>query len=271
MNAGGTTSLFINNHSFEFPVIPAGTFATTAAPPGWSVYGGAINFGNRTIGVLHPATTTLYAEPPPDGRNVGVVFLMDNQANQTNFAGIEAGLRQTLAATLQSRRQYTLRVEVGNIANDINAPFLFGGFPNYRIDLLAGTNVLASDHNSLLPGEGRFLTSTVTVVTAASHPFAGQPLSLRLVNLNSAPGIEVNFDNVRLTVAPLPSLMVSQSGNSILLSWPTAAIGFTPHTATNLTAPVNWQPAGVAVIQTNGQFRATVPALSEAYFRLQVP
>lgn len=199
----GPASLVISNHSFELPAIGPGTFSTTAAPPGWSAYGNAINFGNRTIGVLRPVTTTLYAVPVPDGRNVGVIFLMDNQASQTFFAGIEAGMRQTLAATLQTRRQYALRVEVGNIANDVNAPFLFGGFPNYRIDLLAGTNVLASDLNTLRPGEGRFLTSTVSVAIAASHPFAGQPLGLRLVNLNNAPGIEVNFDNVRLDSTPV--------------------------------------------------------------------
>ena len=199
----GVSSLVVSNHSFEFPAIAAGTFSTTAAPPGWSAYGN-LNFNARTIGVLRPGTTTLYAEPAPLGQNVGVIFLMDNPANQTFFANLEAGMRQTLAATLQTRRQYTLRVEVGNIANDVNAPFQFGGFPNYRIDLLAGTNVLASDNNSRLPGEGRFLTTTVAVATAASHPFAGQPLGIRLVNLNSAPGIEVNWDNVRLESSPLP-------------------------------------------------------------------
>ena len=194
----------VTNHSFELPVIGAGTFSTTAAPPGWSVYGNGINFGNRTIGVLHPNTTTLYLEPVPTGSNVGVIFLMDNPGNQTQFANIEAGMRQMLGTTLQSLTRYTLTVEVGNIANDVNAPFQFNGFPNYRIDLLAGTNVLASDNNTLLPGEGRFLTSTVSVTTTNNHSLTGQPLGIRLVNRNNAPGIEVNFDNVRLDASPVP-------------------------------------------------------------------
>jgi hypothetical protein len=95
------TPVVVTNHSFELPAIGAGTFSTTVAPPGWSVYGNGINFGARTIGVLHPNTTTLYIEPVPDGQNVGVIFLMDNPGNQTQFAGIEAGMQQTLTATLQ--------------------------------------------------------------------------------------------------------------------------------------------------------------------------
>jgi hypothetical protein len=46
--------------------------------------------------------------------------------------------------------------------------------------------VIASDSNTLLPGEGLFLTSTVTVSTGDNHPLTGQTLGIRLVNLNSA-------------------------------------------------------------------------------------
>ncbi len=149
----------------------------------------------RTIGVLNPNSTVLYADPVPDGSNVGVTFLQP-QMND------EAGLQQTLAATLQVLTQYTLTVEVGNLAYD-GGPFPFTGFPGYRIDLLAGTSVLASDDDTLLPGEGRFLTSTVEFSTGATHPNAGEALSIRLVNLDAAPGIEVNFDDVRLDATPL--------------------------------------------------------------------
>jgi len=229
--SANAVSITVTNHSFELPVIPAGSFATTAAPPGWSVYGNGINFGNRTIGVLHPNTTTLYVEPVPAGSNVGVIFLMDNPNNQTQFASIEAGMRQTLAASLQSLTRYTLTVEVGNIANDVNAPFQFAGFPNYRIDLLAGTNVIASDNNTLLPGEGRFLTSTVNATTTNNHSFAGQPLGIRLVNRNNAPGIEVNFDNVRLDASPVPTPAVitglSISNGHVSLSVSNLTLGAT--------------------------------------------
>ena len=52
----------VANPSFETPAIAAGTFATTAPPLGWSG-SGALDFAYRTIGVLHPATTTLYTVP----------------------------------------------------------------------------------------------------------------------------------------------------------------------------------------------------------------
>lgn len=195
------TPVAVANQSFEAPAIPAGTFATTAPPPGWTGFG-TLNFGARTIGVLHPATTTLYAVPPPHGVNVGVVFLMDDPGNQLLFTRREAGLQQTLADVLRTDRRYTLTVDVGNIANDVAAPFLFGGFPGYRVELQAGGVVIAADANTLLPAEGRFLRSRIEVEIGASHPQAGQPLRIRLVNLNAAPGIEVNFDDVRLEWEP---------------------------------------------------------------------
>lgn len=199
--AAQTVPLTVVNAGFEAPPIPAGTFNVASAPPGWSAYG-PINNNNRSVGVLHPATTTLYPAAV-EGANVGVVFLMDNPGNQLFFSGTEAGLQQTLAATLQTGRRHVLRVEIGNIANDVNAPFLFGGFPGYRVELAAGGVPLAADVNGLLPAEGGFLTSTVVLETGATHPQAGLPLRIRLVNLNAAPGIEVNFDHVRLDATPI--------------------------------------------------------------------
>jgi len=275
-NASSNFSLTISNHSFEFPVIPSNSFNVASAPPGWVSYG-SINNNNRSVGVLDPAGSTLYAGPVPHGENVGVIFLMDNPGNQTFFANIEAGLRQTLAATLQPRRRYTLRVEVGNIANDVNAPFAFAGFPNYRIDLLAGTNVLASDNNSLIPGEGRFLTSTVAVNIAASNPFAGQSVGIRLVNLNSAPGIEVNWDNVRLESSPIPQTALTITHEIFLgrirLSWPeTEGILFSLQTTTNLTAPIVWFPQTGTPVLNAGIWSLSIPTpATPQFFRLQSP
>ena len=272
-NTSSNFSLTISNHSFEFPAIPANSFSVSAPPPGWASYGN-INANNRSVGVLDPAGSPLYAGPVPHGENVGVTFLMDNPQNQTFFANLEAGLRQTLAGTLQTRRRYTLRVEVGNIANDMNAPFAFAGFPNYRIDLMAGTNVLASDFNTLLPGEGRFLTSTVTVNVAASNPFGGLPLGIRLVNLNSAPGIEVNWDNIRLESSPLPPPVLTITHEALIgrirLSWADAGDGpFTVETATNLAVPIVWTPLPFAPVLNAGLWSLSIPTPAQPqFFRL---
>ena len=209
-------SLPVENFSFELPAIPDDSFAVSAPPPGWAVHGNGINAQNRSVGVLNPPAGSLYFDPIPHGVNVGVTFLMDDPNNQTVFAGIEAGLQQTLAATLRPHTRHTLRVLVGNLAPQNGVPFAFSGFPGYRIDLMAGSTVLASDTNSLLPGEGRFLESTVEVTTGAAHPALGQPLTIRLVNLNAAPGIEVNFDHVRLDTTPQhPPLIVDDPASVV--------------------------------------------------------
>jgi hypothetical protein len=194
------TPIAIANAGFESPAIPADSFATLAPPPGWSGFG-TLDFGARTIGVLDPGASGLYPLGVPEGENCGVVFLLDNLGNQAFFANQPAGLAQTLAATLATSTRYTLRVEVGNLAFVASPPhsqFQFNGFPGYRVELLAGGQVVASDVDTLNPAEGAFETSQVVFEVGASHPLAGQPLGIRLINLNAAPGIEVNFDAVEL-------------------------------------------------------------------------
>lgn len=187
------------NPSFESPATAPATFTgtMTTGPSNWTVYNTGATDNTRYFGVWNPATTVSYVNGAPDGANVGVVFL----DNVTNLA--EAGLQQVLAATLQLSTHYTLTVEVGNFSPGDPAPWDFTGFPGYRVDLLAGSTLLASDNNTLAPGEGIFLTSTVSFTTGASHADAGQALRIRLVNLNG-PGVEVNFDNVRLDAAAVP-------------------------------------------------------------------
>jgi len=206
----------VQNAGFETLSLANNTFnVSSPGPAGWSAYG-TINHNNRSIGVVNPTGSTLYPGGAPEGRNVGVVFLMDNPGNQSQFAGIESGLVQTLSATLQTNTRYTLTVEVGNMATDPSPQhaFAFTGFPGYRVDLLAGGQVIASDNNSLLPSEGTFLTSQFSLSIGASHVLAGQALGIRLVNLNAAPGIEVNFDNIRLdaTAIPEPATFASLLG-----------------------------------------------------------
>lgn len=189
----------INNPSFESPVTAPATFtgSQSAGPAGWTVYNSGATNNQRFFGVWNPSTTNSFVNGAPDGANVGVVFL----ENTTNLA--EAGLRQTLTSTLQLSMQYTLTVEVGNFSPADPGPFNFTGFPGYRVELFAGSTLVASDPNTLSPGEGVFATSVVSFTTGSSHANAGQAMSIRLVNLNG-PGTEVNFDNVRLDASPVP-------------------------------------------------------------------
>lgn len=238
----------VANPGFEQPPIAAGAFATLAPPPGWTGYG-PLNFGARTIGVLHPATTTLYTVPPPEGNQVGVVFLMDNPQQQLVFANSEAGLQQNLATVLQANRRYVLSVAVGNIGNDVGAPFLFGGFPGYRVELQAGGVPLATDLGSVLPPEAGFASVSLAVDIGANHPQLGQPLRIRLGNRNAAPGIEVNFDDVRLTMQP--TAVWTDLGQGLpgafgapLLTGTGTLLGGAP----NVLAATNLPPLGIGVL-----------------------
>ena len=184
-------ALVVTNPSFETPNTANGTFSgnSTTGPSGWgwSVYNTGPANSNRFFGIWDVTGTPSFVAIP-HGQQVGVVFI--------DYAhGLEAGLRQTLVNTLQLSTEYTLSVGVGNFAPP--GPFNFTGFPGYRVELMAGSTVLAMDNNSLTPGEGIFQTSTVTFTTGASHPNSGQALAIRLVSLNG-PGVEVNFDSVTL-------------------------------------------------------------------------
>ncbi len=127
------------------------------------------------------------------------------------------------ARRFKSIRGRSVTVEAGNIATDPDPPFNmfnFDGFPGYRIYLLAGSTVLGSDNNSLLPLEGQFLTSTFDVTIGSSHANFGQGLAIRLVNLNGV-GTEVNFDNVRIVATPVPEptgMMLAVSA-AIAVGW----------------------------------------------------
>jgi hypothetical protein len=188
--------LDVTNPSFEQPSIADGTFLTTAPPTGWVNYGYVDQFAGRDVGVLNPTGTVLYPNPVPNGSNVAVVFLLTGGPT-------ESGIQQTLTATLQAGMQYTLNVSVGNIAPD-GGTFNFTGFPGYRVDLLAGGQLVASDNNSLSPAEGEFLESTVSFIVGDTHPLLGQSLGIRLVSLDGPTGIEVNFDHVRLDAVAVP-------------------------------------------------------------------
>jgi hypothetical protein len=217
VTGASAASLDIANPSFEADLIPAGTFQLYPNPvtlAGWTPYdpNGLLNNNTRSVGVLDPAGTPFFLEPVPHGNNAALLYI-------EGVAGLgPVGLQQTLSSTLQANSAYSLTVGVGNIASGTGlagspsvAFFNLAGFPGYRVELLAGGNVLAADDNSLGTSiaEGYFETTTVNFSTAAAHPLLGQALGIRLINLNlpgtpEAPAIEVDFDHVQLNVSPVP-------------------------------------------------------------------
>lgn len=216
------TPITVVNHSFENITGESPYNEFTFGPfPGWGLYDpGAITDGGDGptffIGTLTPTVVTsppnyeFFPSGASDGNRVGMAFSFFGSGGSGAW-----GLEQTLADTLQANTTYTLQVDIGNIGSGTavdTTPYNLNGFPGYRVDLLAGGVVVASD-NSTLTGtiaEGTFATSTVQLTTGISHLQFGQSLGIRLVNLNEvdplAPtaDLEVDFDNVRLAAVPVP-------------------------------------------------------------------
>ncbi|MFO1327851.1 MAG: PEP-CTERM sorting domain-containing protein [Rubrivivax sp.] len=199
----------IVNPGFEADVVPAGAFVVLQ-PAGWTAYdpGGLIDQADNALGVISPLPgVEFFPGGTPQGLQAAIVYLGGALSGP-------AGLQQTLAATLQAHTTYTLQVAVGNIASGTSLPGSSGGagvfydlsgFPGYRIELLAGATLLAADDNSIgaLVPEGQFRTATLQFDSGDGGGLVGQPLTVRLINLDQKPpaevvGIEVDFDDVRL-------------------------------------------------------------------------
>lgn len=200
------------NHGFE-DTTGQGTFNefTFGVPVGWSIYDpdGALGPGFFT-GTLLPDGVNFFNGPAPEGDRVAILF--NSQGEGTG----EYGYEQTLSTILTANTHYSLSVSVGNITSGFAQDGTFfdlSEFPGYRIDLLAGGQVIAQDLNSLSIAEGEFSTSTVEFTTGAFHALLGQNLGIRLVNLNiipngftqaTSPDLEVDFDNVQLNATSIP-------------------------------------------------------------------
>ena len=198
-------ALTIVNPGFEANTVTGPqAFDTTITPTGWTTYDptGVLGRDYSDVGVLKPGGTSLYAAGAPEGNNVAIVFLWPQNAADDNRA---VGLQQTLAATLQAATRYTFSVQVGNIASDGSGSYSLSGFPGYRVELLAGATLLAQDQNAVAPADGFFSPVTIEFTTGGSPAGQGEAITIRLLNLgvpNS--GIEVNFDDVRLTATAIP-------------------------------------------------------------------
>jgi len=209
-----TFDVDVVNHSFEDITGENPYNEFTFGPfPGWDLYdpegitNGSFFIGTLTPGEVpsQPGVIQNFPGGAADGDRVAIAFNFEG----TGDAG-EYGIQQTLAATLEANTLYTLSVDIGNIATGIaqsGQTFFLDGNPGYRVDLLAGDTLLASD-NSALTGaiaEGEFETSVVTFEAAGDHAQLGETLTIRLVNLNETAlvpagnDLEIDFDNVRLT------------------------------------------------------------------------
>lgn len=207
---GLTTVIPIENAGFEIPVLEDGVFTAGFSQgepiPGWTPYdpndlitGIPLTLGGvlyTDVGTINPLSAQ-YPNEPPEGQNVGYSFVVNP------FGSGVVGFTQTLDTFLTVNTKYTLQVEVGNPQGVDQFGNDYTGFPGYRVELVAGGNVLAADNNTLNIEEGEFKTSEVSFLAFADNLYLGNNLEIRLINLGQGPGLSIDFDNVSLTTTVL--------------------------------------------------------------------
>ena len=190
------TAVTIANPGFEVPVLTDGDWTST--PPAWT--DGHYNVtaptvwvvGDSDAGVYNPTAAAGYGGVAPEG---------DNVMYATSGAGYDKGMSQVLSANLQANTQYDLSALVGN-------PFLFNGSTapgDYRIEMLAGGVVLASDAGPPPADDTTWKTASLTYDSGADPAQLGEALEIRLLAVNFANGKGVDFDNVQLTAEGPPA------------------------------------------------------------------
>ena len=204
----------IANAGFENPVLLEATYPTTI--PSWSqgrydtTTPGVWVAGASISGHYNVSTNDYAGGTAPEG---------ENTAYTTAAAGFDSGINQVLATTLRAEAEYVLSVKVGN-------PFGFNHSltANWRVELLAGGVLLQSATGPSPVDDTSFTTATLTYNSGVAPAQLGQALEIRLLALDFPSTKQVDFDDVRLTVAlanpvavPGGPYFVALSGGSLAL------------------------------------------------------
>ncbi len=186
-NAACATDIAILNPGFALDVI---------SPTGPGYNSGAVDWSNGGGGVLSTAPNFF-----------GPVLSQSSPADVENQNAWSNGgtFSQVLTATLLPNETYTLTADIGQ-RSDTLASF---GYPGGAIDLgygsTPGANLLSA--GSIVnpePASGGWSLWTSTFATGASPAGAGQSLRIDLVSN----GIQMQFDNIKLTATPEPSSLI---------------------------------------------------------------
>ena len=128
----------INNAGFENPLQSDGGYTDNLTVPDWDIYSAGMQ-KNFWYGVWNPVTAD-FPLGVPQGSNIGYI---ETDRRETGIVGFE----QTLGTTLTQNTTYQLQVDIGNpLWGDKKS---YKGFPGYRIELLAGGELLGFDENTL--------------------------------------------------------------------------------------------------------------------------
>ncbi|TVQ43643.1 MAG: hypothetical protein EA365_12025 [Gloeocapsa sp. DLM2.Bin57] len=223
------------NPSFESPdlsntteIVPGAGPFDFETPTGWNlynpnnlippVYDNEANspFATAFTGVWRPSSP--FFATIPDGAQIVSIYI------NTPGQGV-VGLSQNTGVTIAPNTTYRFSAAVGNPQiPDPTDPF-FDGFPGYRLELLAGNTVIATDDNSISIDEKQFRRASIAYTSSENDTYQGEELGIRLINLNldnnsggdGNNGREVTFDDVRLEEIAVPDNGMSWQLSSIMM------------------------------------------------------
>jgi hypothetical protein len=257
-------SVPVTNFSFEANVASVGG-DVTSVPTGWTVFNEA---GSSDIGSENSSSTQFTANNPLASPAAGNQYCYINMFNPS----VTGGIYQDVGA-LQPNSLYTLTVAIGSRRDRINSPGI--------ISLLNGAN-----NNGTVLASGGGLPSTQNAwqnysISFISGPSVNGDLTIELAAVGNSTTIQADFDNVRLTVAPIPLVPptlvlphVSQGNLIIRGTGGTPNAGYTWLAATNLSAPILWKTNSASTLDSKGNFSNAIPinpSQPVGFFRLRMP
>jgi len=181
-SAMGAMSIFIENHSFEDPVLADGTY-TVNDIPGWNGAGSFFHAINPSDQHFTGTSEGSSAPSPIDGFNAAAV---------NNLARI---FYQNLIETVQPNTTYNLTLLAGH---RIGVPF-----GNASVNLMAGGDILVNSFPS--PPEDTFIPVSLIYHSPSEGSVIGQPLRIELRSIGTS--AQAWFDDVHLFAeeyAPVP-------------------------------------------------------------------
>jgi len=257
------TPVTVNNFNFESNVAANGADISTV-PTGWTGFNKAF-VDDRGTG--HPNGTQYTANNPLGAPAAGNQYCWVNV-----FSAVPVGGVYQDTGPLRSNTVYTLTVAIGSRKDLINSPgiiSLVNGANNNGTVLTSGGGISAT--------QDTWRDYSVTYITGAT---VNGDLTILLSVIGNDSTIQADFDNVRLTKAPLfftaPVLGAAKiAGGDLILTGTngTPNSGYTWLVTTNLAAPV-WQTNSTGTLDANGAFSNSLPmnlSGQAGFFRLRVP
>ncbi|MEM9599307.1 MAG: Ig-like domain-containing protein, partial [Acidobacteriota bacterium] len=247
-SGGGGTSIAVANPSFELPTLGDGAVRNATGVPDWTFVGTSATYR----GVFNPPVgsypTAGGQGTPPGADGAQVAFLFNNGGPSQSVTA-----HQDLGETVQVGRDYTLRVAIGRF--DPGQPYAPSTYGGYRIELLAGGTVIATDVDTVDPTLHTF-EDAVAVASSIPTSLVGQPLTIRLGLSTTQAQRSTHFDDVRLEASPAaggnlpPSVTLTSPAAGTVLSPATLSLAATAADSDGTVAEVRFY-AGATLLATD--------------------